>query len=91
MFEVSPQIKDYWPRRSPGHVTALTVGGNHAASHNSPNNSTGARSSTDKSLNSSTGASDANDVARPKHIVEENGDKPLYYQKEAARTKISKL
>lgn len=61
MFEVSPQIKDYWPRRNGAVINSKSANNNVA------------------------------DSSRPKHIVEENGDKPLYYQKEAARTKVSKL
>lgn len=95
MFEVSPQIKDYWPRRS-GPATALAVSGKHAASHNntgySSRNTTSTGSDNIKPSHNNTGASAGDkSVARPKHIVEENGDKPLYYQKEAARTKVSKL
>jgi NAD(P)-dependent dehydrogenase (short-subunit alcohol dehydrogenase family) len=95
VFEVSPQIKDYWPRRS-GPATALAVGGKHAASHSntgySSRNTTSTGSDNTKPSHNNTGASAGDkSVARPKHIVEENGDKPLYYQKEAARTKVSKL
>jgi hypothetical protein len=88
VFEVSPQIKDYWPRRS-GPATALPVGGKHAASHNNTGDSS--RNTTSTATDNTGASAGDKSVARPKHIVEENGDKPLYYQKEAARTKVSKL
>ncbi len=67
MFEVSPQIKDYWPRRTGASAKSIS-------------------SSSTKPSYSNTSSNDNKTVARSKEIVEENGEKPLYYQREQKKS-----